>query len=475
MDHSGTRAGGVGRPPRIATARPRRCRLPTSTEESFLPALRKPASTTPADAPRAASPPHPVLLVALSGTVLALSGPGQTAGISVFVDHIIADIGISRSAVSTAYMVGTLSGAVALPWIGRAVDRFGVRPVLACVALAFGAFLLLLAAAGELASLTAAFVGARAMGQGGMTMIATTAVGIAVTRNRGTALGITGAVGAAGISLFPLLAERLIALLGWRHALLAEALLVWAVVLPIAWWGMRGVRNASAARAESGARADAAAAWPLRAVVRTSMFWTISGAVACSGLVTTAVFFHQVALLGEQGLTPTQAAANFLPQTVAGLLASMAFSSATDRFSPKLLIAASMAVHALTLALLPFVAPGVSAMAYGATLGAAAAGARAVEAAAFPYYYGTATLGTLRGLTQSIAVASTAVGPLLLSLGHDATGSYQPVVLAMAALPAAIDLAAPFARRPRTADAAAPAQGPGEQEAAEPAEAALRE
>lgn len=439
-----------------------------STEESFLPALR-------ALTPPAASPPHPVLLVVLSGTVLALSGPGQTAGISIFVDHIIADIGISRSAVSTAYMVGTLSGALVLPWIGRAVDRFGIRPVLACVALAFGAFLLLLAGARGFVSLTTAFVGARAMGQGGMTMIATTAVGIAVTRNRGTALGITSAAGAAGISLFPLLAERMIVAVGWRHAVLAEALLVWTIVLPIAWWGMRGVRNASATTAKSGTAgpADAAAAWPLRAVMRTSMFWTISGAVACSGLVTTAVFFHQIALLGEQGLTPTQAAANFLPQTVAGLVASIAFSSATDRFSPKLLIAGSMAVHAATLALLPFVSPGVSAMAYGATLGAAAAGARAVEAAAFPYYYGTATLGTLRGLTQSIAVASTAVGPLLLSMGHDATGSYQPVVLALALLPAVIAVAAPFARRPRKA-AAAPAVEPARPEPVTPTEPALR-
>ncbi|NYE45340.1 MFS family permease [Spinactinospora alkalitolerans] len=388
----------------------------------------------------------------MSGVVLALSGPGQTAGISVFVDHIIADLDVSRSAVSLAYMVGTLCGAFALPWIGRAVDRFGVRRVLALVALAFGAFLSLLASVQELVGLTVGFVGARAMGQGGMTMIATTAVGIAVTRRRGTALGITTAAGTAGISLFPLLSERVITEIGWRHTFLAEAGLIWIVVLPIAWWGMRGVRRVPEEGERSGADGHGpaeATAWPLRSIVRTSMFWAISSAVACSGLVTTAVFFHQVSVLGEQGLTPTEAAANFLPQTLAGLLASLLFSAATDRFSPKLLISGAMAVHAVTLVLLPLVSPGVTAMAYGATLGAAAAGARGVEAAAFPYYYGTASLGTLRGLTQSIAVASTAVGPLLLSLGHDLTGSYEPVVVLLAALPAAIAVAAPFARRPQ--------------------------
>nr|WP_131102128.1 MFS transporter [Streptomonospora litoralis] len=393
---------------------------------------------------------------------------------SVLIDHFIADLGVSRSAVSTAYLIGTLGGAFALPWIGRAVDRFGVRPVLAGVALTFGAFLTLLSLVQGIVGLTVAFVGARAMGQGGMTLVATTAVAIAVTRKRGTAIGITTAAGTAGISLVPVLAERVIAEFGWRTAVFGEALVVWAVVLPIAVWGLRGVRGGREAAKEQpegagsdeggdGSAQDGGAsepAWPLRAIVRTSMFWLITSAVACSGLVTTAVFFHQIAILGEQGLTPTQAAANFLPQTVAGLLASFAFSSATDRFPPKLLILLCMLMQVAGLCMLPFVGPGATAVAYGMTLGAAAAGARSVEAAAFPYYYGTASLGTLRGFTQSVAVSSTAVAPLLLSLGHDVADSYLPAVYALAVLPALIALAAPFARRPHRAGETAEAGEP---------------
>lgn len=387
----------------------------------------------------------------MSGVVLALSGPGQTAGISVFVDHIIADLGISRSMVSAGYLVGTLAGAFALPWIGRAVDRFGVRRMLAAIAIAFGAFLLLLAGVQEIVGLTAGFVGVRAMGQGGMTLVATTAVAIAVTRKRGMALGITSAIGTAGISLMPLLAEWAIAAVGWRYAFLGEAALIFLIVIPIAAWGMRGVarREPEDGESASGADADGAPEWPLRAVMRTSMFWMISGSVACSGLVGTAVVFHQIAVLGEQGLSSTEAAAVFLPLTLAGLVASLVFSAATDRFSPKLLMCAVMAIQALTLAMLPLVSPGITAFAYGAALGMSMAGARGIEGAAFPYYYGTKSLGSLRGLAQSIAVGSTAVAPLLLSLGHDAFGSYRPAVLLLAILPALLAVAAPFARAPR--------------------------
>ncbi|WP_159944817.1 MULTISPECIES: MFS transporter [unclassified Nocardiopsis] len=418
---------------------------------------------------RAARQASPVRVVVASALVLALSGPGQTAGISVFVDHVIADLDVSRSAVSLAYMAGTLAGALALPWLGRAVDRFGVRPVLGGVALGFGGFLVLLACVQELVGLTAGFVGVRALGQGGMSLVATTAVAISVTRNRGFLLGLTTSAGTAGISLFPLFAERLVALLGWRHTLAAEAVLIWVVVLPLALWGLRGVARAAGTaprsgpgpeadpgpEAESGPEAGSGEPaappeprWPLRDIVRTSVFWAMAGGVACSGLVVTAVFFHQIALLGEQGLTPTQAAANFLPQTVAGLGAALLFGSAADRFSPKVLMCAAMALQALALALLPLVAPGLGALLYGMALGAAASGARAVENAALPFYFGTANLGSLRGLTQAVAVASTAVGPILLSLAHGWAGSYRPGVLGLALICALMAVAVCFARRP---------------------------
>ncbi|OLS98642.1 hypothetical protein BJF90_40930 [Pseudonocardia sp. CNS-004] len=56
---------------------------------------------------------------------MCLSAPGQTAAVSVFVDPVAADLGVSRTAVSTAYLIGTLAGTAALPLIGRAMDRRG--------------------------------------------------------------------------------------------------------------------------------------------------------------------------------------------------------------------------------------------------------------------------------------------------------------------------------------------------------------
>jgi hypothetical protein len=59
--------------------------------------------------PGAGTSPWAVLAAAVA--LQALTGPGQTVGVSVFVDHLVADLELSRSAVSAAYLVGTLAGA----------------------------------------------------------------------------------------------------------------------------------------------------------------------------------------------------------------------------------------------------------------------------------------------------------------------------------------------------------------------------
>ncbi|WP_207782239.1 hypothetical protein [Phytoactinopolyspora limicola] len=96
-------------------------------------------------------------IVVYSTLALAATGPGQTAGVSVFIDPLIADLGISRSAISTAYLIGTLAGAVAMPWIGRALDRYGIRRTMATIGAVFGAVLLLMALVTEIVGLTAGF------------------------------------------------------------------------------------------------------------------------------------------------------------------------------------------------------------------------------------------------------------------------------------------------------------------------------
>ncbi|MGP4030122.1 MFS transporter [Actinomadura sp. 3N407] len=260
--------------------------------------------------------------------MLALTGPGQTAGLSVFTEPLIEDLDISRTRLSGAYLAATLTGAALLPLVGRALDRFGVRSLATCAAVLFGAMLAGCATVGSIWGLTAGLAGLRLSGQGALSLLATTTVALWFTRNRGTSLGLVTSVGAAGISVTPVLTERLIAATDWRTAWLIQGLVIWAILIPVGLYVLRGRPPVTVLDTPSAAGDG----WTVGRAMHTAAFWTIIATVCCQGMLTTAVAFHQVSLLGEHGLSPTEAAANFLPQTMAGLAAAFLVGALADRF-----------------------------------------------------------------------------------------------------------------------------------------------
>ena len=88
---------------------------------------------------------HPVALpsacriVAFSSIAGAMTVFGQTAGISVFIDSLIADLSVSRAEISTVYSASSLVAAFAMPWVGRQIDQHGSRRAALAVSAVFGA------------------------------------------------------------------------------------------------------------------------------------------------------------------------------------------------------------------------------------------------------------------------------------------------------------------------------------------------
>ncbi|WP_007026787.1 MFS transporter, partial [Saccharomonospora iraqiensis] len=392
-------------------------------------------------------------IVGFSALMVATTAPGQTAAVSVFIDPMLADLGISRSAISTAYLVGTLTGAVAMPFVGRALDRFGVRRVMAVIGAVFALALCALSAVSSIVGLTAGFVAIRMAGQGALGLAATTAVALWFDRRRGTAMGLVNAVGVSLISLAPVLLESLIAQTGWRRAWLIEGLVVAALVLPVALLGMRD-RPADLGQRPDGRITDAASpprpAWGLtRAVaLRTPFFWTVTGGIAATGMLSTAINFHQIDLLTAHGLSTVEAAANFVPQTVANLVSTLGVGMLADRLRSRVLVALAMAFLGGALLLGTSVTPGLSAVALGVLLGAANGSIRAIEAATFPRHFGTTHIGAIRGVVTGVSVGSTAFGPVLFAVVYEATASYTPALLGALPLPLLVIVAAVFVRPP---------------------------
>jgi MFS family permease len=419
-------------------------------------------------------------MVAFAAIALGMTGPGQTIGVSVFIDPMMAALDLSRSEISAAYLVGTLGGAFALPRIGRAIDEHGTRASLGVAGALLGAMLIAMGGVRGVTTLAVGFVGIRMMGQGALGLVASNAVAPWFDRRRGLAIGLVTAAGSAMIAMMPLGSTAVILRVGWRGGWIALGLMVWIVVLPIARFGFvdrpgdRGqlvdgwqpspgapagvpvvplVRSRLSSVLSGGPRGRRPVApavdWTRAEALRTPMFWALTSASAATAMLTTALGFHQIDLLGEQGLTAVEAAANFIPQTVATFVTVIAVGALSDRIAPRWLIVTSMSLLAGAMLAVPYVRPDVTAVIYGVAIGASGAIARSLEAASIPRLFGLRHLGAIRGATVGVGVAASALGPLALSLGYDATGSYVEVLRVLVVIPAAVAILGLLAPMPR--------------------------
>lgn len=402
-------------------------------------------------------------MVAWCSIAYGLSAPGQTTGVSVFIDPLIGNLDLTRPEVSTAYLIGTLTSATLMPTVGRHLDRLGSRTSLLLVGASFGVVLVMMSGLRGFVTLSIGFVAIRLLGQGALSLVTTTAVAPWFTRRRGLAIGITSAVGSSMIALIPIGSAAVIRTLGWRSTWQVLGLVVAAATIPMALLAiidrpaLIGQHPDGDGDDEPGGTAGSDRPSTPRSVTRreaihTPVFWVIAAAVATSSALSTALNFHQIDLLGEQGLPPLEAAANFVPQTVGVLLATLLAGALVDHIHERWLLLVAMLLLGSAMLLLPHVRPGWVALSYGLLLGSAGAVARTAEAAMTPRLFGLANLGAIRGVLRSLAVAASAVGPVTLAVGRDATGSYSGALTLMLAVPSAVAVATVFVPVRRASD-----------------------
>ena len=386
--------------------------------------------------------------------------PGQTVGVSVFLDPIIDDLEVRRSVVSGLYTLGTLTGSLALPFIGRFIDARGPRVAVGVIALAFAVAAAAMSQVASLVGLAIGFVAIRGLGQGSLGLVSLHAVNLWFVRRRGLAVGITGLGMAIATAFAPALLERLIAGVGWRagYAWLGAGVAMIALPLGLTFFRERperygaqpdGVREppASADGADARAALPREAAFTAREATRHPAFWTIAGASMTVAALTTGLVFHHFDLVAGSGVDRRAAAAAFVPLGLAVGASNLLAGAAFDRVAPRFLLAGMLVLQAGALAMAAFLQPAWL-LVYGVVIGLTQGTSGSVSGAIYATYFGRAHLGAIKGTATTLTVAGTAIGPLLFALGRDLTGGYAPVLLASMVVPLGFALASLTLRPP---------------------------
>lgn len=361
---------------------------------------------------------NPGVLVAVAALVgIFMTTPGQTVGVSAFVDLIAADINIGREGVLILYSVGTFLGILPAPLIGRLVDRYGPRRVIVPVVLALSAACIVMSRAEGPWSLAFGFVVLRGSAIAGLSLVSIHMVNLWFDRMRGrvTALAMMGL--ALGGLVIPRLAEIVIASHGWRAAYLTLGCSVLAVMLPVGllWFRNRpedygSVRDFGWSFAKSAT--TVLSDLTLRQSVKTVAFWYLVLIAWLVNAVGTALLLDHVRVFESASGSRETAILLIGVVTTAQALGALSSGALVDRYGARrvgiagilMLVGAVVCVMQMPMLLAGYV--------YAVALGAMIGTLQVVHSAGLAEEFGTAHVGTIRGVTFLVGVTGAATGPL---------------------------------------------------------------
>lgn len=415
-------------------------------------------------------------IVAVVGTIgVVMSVPGQTMGVSVFTEYLIQALEIDRTQLSLAYMFGTLSSALLLPYAGKILDKVGARVLAGLAAFGLGCFLIILAKSPTITlylssivkidkswiALTVAFlcfIGIRHFGQGQLTMSSRTMMGLWFEKKRGLVLGISGAVVSLCFGMAPVVLTGLITKHGWQEALyiLATASFIMST---IAWLFYKRSPEHSGLKLDGGSLDDKISEdevvlneeniFTAKQARQTYTFWVFNLAMAANATLVTAMTFHLTDIGKVSGIDSVKAFSVYVPASATAIVVELTSGYLSDKVRIKYLLALmQFSLCAGFLGLLWFdTSIGFYTVAIG--LGTSGGLFALLNSVAWPKLFGRTYLGSIMGVVTSCMVAGSAIGPYLFSLGRSIHGNYEMVVMLAAIIPGSIFIAAFFARNPR--------------------------
>lgn len=370
-----------------------------------------------------------------------MTTPGQTVGVSAFVDHIAVDLSIPREQVVMLYSVGTLLGILPAPLIGRLVDRHGPRRAIAFIAPALGLACAALAWVHGPWSLALGFTLLRGSAIGGLYLVSLNLVNLWFDRLRGRAVAIAMLGLALGGLVIPGAAEQVTAAYGWRVAYLALGAAVVLIMLPVGLMCFRNRPQAYGLTPDFGKVLPAKAAkkredLTLREAVRTQMFWYLLSISVLANAIGTALLLDHVRALQLAGLARAGAIGLLGVVTIAQAICVLGGGVLVDKYGTRRVGALGLMLLALAVICVMAAPTLVAGSVYAAALGAGLGILHVVQGAGLAEHFGTRHLGTLRGTTSVFGIFGAATGPLLFAWWSPEAGyvvflAYTAIALAL--------------------------------------------
>ena len=407
-----------------------------------------------------------ILLVAILAQIL--TAPGQTVGVSEFKDIYGERLQLTSRTVALYYCYGTALGSFALPLFGFLIDRMGCRFSLILVSFLLGITCLFCGVVSSPLQMLLAFTFLRMLGQGALSLVASTLVSLWFKRKLALAYSVMSVGSGTGMMFIPYIFKPLFSSFELAFSFQVIALGIF-LLIPLGWWlvidrpGRIGLSQDGDPRedndepvhdpssemgqagelpgGESGAECSTDPArsqfhpddFTFAEAISTRAFWIVTLAQSAWALIGTGLVFNRKSIFGALN------AADFLVDlAVPGLFGAVIIGqiltgAAAKHFRHATLFASGSLGMAVACGLILLKTP-VAAFAGFMTFGFAQGIFVIMGQSLWADFYGRSHIGKIRGLVWMIVILASSLGGFALTLGETATSRFAPIEYSMAVM-----------------------------------------
>ncbi len=377
-------------------------------------------------------------IVAVSAIGLGLGyAPIIVYSFGVFIKPLTQELHSNRASISLAFTLANLLQSVSSPLAGRLADRFGARRVILLSSVIFA----LLLVSSHLLSPKLwdfyVFYGLLGfVGSGAAPIPYVKVISRWFDRRRGLALGLTMFGIGSGAILMPALAQRLIAMLGCRSTYMVIGLLVLVVSVPVVAFFLKEspeemglLPDGAIAARHAAERQNTREGLAWSDARRSKAFWLMVGAIFLVGASVHGCVVHLVPLLSDQGVSSNRVALATSLLGSALLIGRVGSGYLLDRFFAPHVALCLFGAAACGIALLRMGAASGLVLLAVFLIGLGMGSEVDIIAYLVSRYFGLRAFGEVYGYAFASYVVAGALGPWLMGLGFDHSGSYGSVLV----------------------------------------------
>jgi MFS family permease len=369
-----------------------------------------------------------IVLVSVAGVFLG--APVSVFSFGIFFKSLAHEFHAGRAAISFAFTLHNILGALLLPAWGWLIDRVGARRIILVLTAVFGVALVAALSIGH--GIWQFYVFYAALGIALSAGPGPVSYGVVIShwfnRRRGLALGLMGLGVGVGAFAIPLISQRLIAHFGWRAAYAFFGAAILLVTVPVVATFLqndpseRGLEEDGAEKAVHAPAGKEGLPWA--EIWRCADFWLLIVVFTLTSASMHAGVLHMPALLTDRGMSPARAAMVSGIVGVAVVVGRVGSGFLLDYFFAPRVAMAFYGACAAGLAILWSGQTRSIAVCAAFLVGLGMGSEAELMAYLVSRYFGLRSFATAYGYVFSAFMIAGAIGTLLMGAGFDHFHSY---------------------------------------------------